>query len=141
MQRITEEDFKANIIELATTLGWKVHHDRPALDPRQGFEWRTALEGDAGFPDLVLAKAGRIIFAELKTELGKTSSLQAEWLEHLAGIHWPPASSSSTTITIEGEALTELTIAVWRPSDIQDIAKLLGPRRHHHMLEEAFDGR
>jgi hypothetical protein len=104
---MTEEEFKANVIELARTLGWRIHHDRPArlIDG----EWRTAIEGDAGFPDLVLARKGRLIIAELKAENGKLTGDQKQWIHEMANTTRP-------------------VIQVWKPSAIQHIAHLLGPK-------------
>ena len=61
--------------------------------------WRTAVAADgAGFPDLVLAKPGRLLFVELKSENGRLSQEQARWLAALG--------------------LTERAeVKVWRPSD------------------------
>ena len=79
-----ESDLKSYIIELAGWHGWLVHHDLPALD-RKG-NWRTHIEGNAGFPDLVLAHPQRgLVFAELKAETGKITAGQAKWLGALEG--------------------------------------------------------
>ncbi len=79
-----ESDLKSHIIELAKWHGWLIHHDLPALD-RRG-QWRTHIEGHAGFPDLVLAHAGRgLIMAELKAETGRVSLEQTKWLAALEG--------------------------------------------------------
>lgn len=108
---MTEDEFKANVIELAQTLGWLIHHDRPAWDPQRGGQMRTAIEGHTGFPDLVLAKTGRrTVFAELKAEVGRLSKPQEEWIRNLLTDDLPPI------------------VDIWRPSDIQRIAQLLGPR-------------
>ena len=93
MQR--ERDFQRAIVELARLCGWRVFHARPALT-RAG-EWRTPIQGDAGFPDLVLCRAGRVIFAELKREGGRLTPQQQGWLDALrqcAGVEvylWTPA--------------------------------------------------
>ena len=81
---ITEREFQKQVIELAHLFGWRVAHFRPARTIRNGREtWRTPVEADgAGFPDLVLAKDGRVLFVELKTDSGKLTKLQQEW--HIA---------------------------------------------------------
>ena len=56
---ITETEFQAQVIELATTLGWLVYH---TYDSRRSVY---------GFPDLVLVRCGRVIFMELKSEKGR----------------------------------------------------------------------
>src|SRR5690606_28778418 len=62
-------------------MGWKVHHTRPA---RTDKGWRTPLQGDAGYPDLTMARRGRVVIAELKSESGRVTREQAAWLEHLS---------------------------------------------------------
>ena len=81
---MTEAEFQAQVIDIAQFRGWKVMHQRPAMG-RNG-RWITAITGDAGFPDLVLARAvpGDLIFAELKKEGGRVSALQAAWIRTLA---------------------------------------------------------
>ena len=92
MQR--ERDFQRAVIDLARLTGWRVHHTRPALT-RRG-RWLTPIQGDAGFPDLVLVRAGRVIFAELKRNGARPTPAQREWLEALqacAGVEcylWTP---------------------------------------------------
>ena len=71
LARPTEKAFQATIIELATFLGWKSFH---AFDSR-----RSA----GGFPDLVLVRGGRLVFAELKKEGEQPRPDQVEWLTAL----------------------------------------------------------
>jgi hypothetical protein len=91
-----EKEFQKQVIELAKLFGWKVSHQRPAKTARG---WRTAIQGDAGFPDLVLARRGAVIFAELKREAGKTTEEQDGWLGEL------------------GPTTEDCLVTVWRPSD------------------------
>jgi hypothetical protein len=77
-----ERDFQRTLIEYARLRGWRVYHARPALTQRG--RWLTPVQGDVGFPDLVLARQGRLIFAELKREGRKPTPLQQGWLEVLA---------------------------------------------------------
>ena len=90
----TEREFQKQVIELAQLKGWKVAHFRPARVIRNGKEtWRTPVEGDgAGFPDLVLARNGVVIFAELKTDAGTVSAEQQDWLRETRGFVWRPAN-------------------------------------------------
>jgi len=89
-----EKDFQRAVIDLARLTGWRVHHTRPALTQRG--RWLTPIQGDAGFPDLVLVRAGRVIFAELKRNGARPTPAQREWLEALqacAGVEcylWTP---------------------------------------------------
>lgn len=103
--RINERQFQAAIIELAKWEGWLVYHPLPAQNSRGG--WRTAQTGDTGFPDLVLAHPTRgVIFAELKTAIGKVTPNQWAWIDALE------------------KAGAE--VHVWRPTDIQTIRTRLG---------------
>lgn len=75
-------------VQLAHYLGWKVHHCRPA---RTDKGYRTPIQGDAGFPDLMLAKPPRVIFAEVKAGKDTMSLEQLDWkqcLEHCPGVEY-----------------------------------------------------
>jgi hypothetical protein len=77
-----EAPFKNAVIEVATRYGWLVHHDLPSMNKRG--KWATHVQGDAGFPDLVLVnKRGVLVFAELKTDVGVIRKTQEEWLSRL----------------------------------------------------------
>ena len=65
------------VVSCAHAFGWLAHHCRPGMN-RRGI-WSTAIQGDAGFPDLVLVRKGHVVFAELKTERGKLSDEQVVW--------------------------------------------------------------
>ncbi len=77
-----EEVFVAHVVQLAQMNGWMVAHFRPA---RTAQGWRTAMTGDKGFPDIVAARDGVHVFAELKTDKGRLSHEQANWLDNLKG--------------------------------------------------------
>lgn len=111
----SERAFQAAVIELARRLGWKVAHFRPAQNARG--DWRTAVAGDgAGFPDLVLVRGGRLIFAELKTDrAGRPPPEQRAWLDALELAAW--------------EAIGVVAVFVWRPRDWPAIELELGVRR------------
>src|SRR5215217_4018452 len=59
----TEAECQATIIEAARVLGYRVAHFRAA---RTMHGWRTPLQGDAGWPDLVIAGHGHCLVVELK---------------------------------------------------------------------------
>lgn len=90
----SERDFTRQIRELATLFHWRRYHT-----------W-LAKHSPAGFPDEVLVRPPRLILAELKTEQGKLSPSQIEWLDDLAAIP-----------TVE--------VYVWRPSMFDEIANCL----------------
>ena len=75
-KNMSEETLQNSIVELAHSLHWLVHAERPA---RTADGWRTPVQGDKGFPDLVLAKNKMVIMAELKSENGTISEAQQVW--------------------------------------------------------------
>jgi len=88
---LSEEDLQTRILQAAELYGWRVIHHRPAR--RADGSWRTAMQGHPGFPDLVLARDGVVLVAELKSRRGQPTDDQKLWLEAL-GDHarlWRPA--------------------------------------------------
>lgn len=83
-------------MELARLLGWRRAHFRPA-QLRSG-KWATHMSGETGWPDLVLARPGRLVIAELKRSGKDPTPEQEAWLDVLR--------------TVPG-----VTVAVWRPED------------------------
>lgn len=96
---------------LAKLHGWLVMHTR-AVEIRPGV-WKTPIQGHPGFPDLVLChKTNRgLIFAELKSDMGRLSDSQELWLQAIN----------------ENGAEHH----VWRPKDIDYISKRLARRPDH----------
>jgi hypothetical protein len=79
---VKESEFQKLVIDFAHLHRWRVAHFRPSLS-RSG-RWHTAVQADGtGFPDLVLVRAGRVVFAELKVRPNKPSREQCEWLDSL----------------------------------------------------------
>lgn len=74
MKFANETAFTNAVIELATMAGWRVHHDR----------MKQNVQGHAGFPDLCMAKGGRVIFAELKMPGKPLEPDQDLWYRALA---------------------------------------------------------
>lgn len=97
-----EADLERAVLQLAGLLGWRRAHFRPAM-LRSG-RWATHMAGDTGFPDLVLAREGRLLFVELKSEKGKTTPEQDHWLAELGDVPgvvalvWRPADWTSGEI-------------------------------------------
>lgn len=101
--QLREDAWQDQVIEVAQLLRWRVAHFRPAKTA-QG--WRTPVQADgAGFPDLVLVRGPRLIFAELKSDSGRVRPDQQEWLERLAG--------------------TSAEVYVWRPADVKEMLNAL----------------
>ena len=101
--RLSETDFKAQIIDLAHLRLWLVQHALPApVNTR----WYTPVQGDTGFPDLVLARAPRLIVAEIKADKGRASPEQCLWLSELSGC-------------------PGVEIYYWKPPDWEEIRRVL----------------
>jgi hypothetical protein len=100
---MTEAQFQASVIQIAKMNGWRIFHPMK-MQARDG-SWRTALSGDKGWPDLVLAHRERgFLVCELKADAGRLTEDQKVWLYHLAP--WAECH-------------------VWRPADIDKIAARL----------------
>lgn len=101
---VSEKQLQAAIVEIAKWEGWLVFHALP-VQTFQG-RWITAQSGDTGFPDLVLAHRDRgVIFAELKSTIGRISDHQMKWIE---------------TLKAAGAE-----VYVWRPRDIAEARQVL----------------
>jgi hypothetical protein len=90
----SEAHFQSRVIRLARLLGWKVFH---LLDP---------IGSPAGFPDLLLRRPPRLVWAELKSEHGRVRPPQRAFLDELRACGQ--------------EAYT------WRPSNWDQIKAVLG---------------
>ena len=85
-----EKEFQAAIVKLAKELGWRISHL-----PRVSAEVEIRkLYDNTGFPDLVLAKDGKVLFLELKRLQGRAlhslvSEDQWDWMQDLPpGLAW-----------------------------------------------------
>lgn len=70
----SEKVFQARVIALAESNGWECYHP---FDSR-----RSA----AGYPDLTLVRGPELIYAELKTDVGRVTADQQRWQELLAAV-------------------------------------------------------
>lgn len=86
---MSEADWTAWVVDVAKLNGFMVHHSRPARTTRG---WRTPITGHVGVPDLLLARDGMVLAAELKSNAGNLRPEQKEWLRHLGphGCLWRP---------------------------------------------------
>lgn len=103
LRAITEREWQSQVQRLASSLGWKFYH-APDNKPVNGRIQKVV----AGFPDLVLVKAERLIFAELKREQGIVADAQMEWLEALK--------------------LTGAECYIWRPSNMREVRDTLSKK-------------
>lgn len=97
--QMSEAQLLSAVVQSAHVFGWLVHHDRPG-QTKDG--WKTAISGDIGFPDICLARRGRVLFVELKSDSGKLTEGQYGWLASLT-----PDEVYEATHAVE----------VWRPAD------------------------
>jgi len=97
---MSEDELQDNVMQTAALYGWVVVHHRPARTADGG---RTAIQGQKGFPDLVLARDGRVLFRELKSAKGKPTADQLIWLEALGDLGgvWRPQQWLDGTIQSE----------------------------------------
>ena len=105
LREITEAQWQSTVEEIARLCGWLVYHapdNRPVLSGRGT---RYVQNVRAGFPDLVLVRRDRLVFAELKRETGRLSDDQHCWLQALE------------------DAKAE--VFVWYPSDLQRVREVL----------------
>jgi hypothetical protein len=73
VRRLTEKRFMAQVVELARLRGWLVFHP---YDSRRS---------QPGFPDLVLVRGRRLLFAELKVGRRELTADQQRWVDALRG--------------------------------------------------------
>lgn len=83
---MSERELEDAVEALARTCGWLVYHTH---DSRRS---------EAGFPDIVMLREGRLIFAELKSQKGLLGREQRRWLSALI-------------------ATERVEVYVWRPED------------------------
>ena len=94
--RVPETQFQHDVVSWARWWGWLVYftHDSRGSPP--------------GYPDLTLTRAGRLIFAELKSAWGALSQDQIRWRSAL-------------------QAVPEIEYRLWRPADWTSIEDDLKP--------------
>lgn len=103
LKTITEAQLQNAVIDLALHLGWKVSWSPDWMKTLAIASMRQQRRNDrrwppAGLPDLLLARNGRVIIAELKSHTGRLKPEQHAWLTELA-LH------------------PTLEIHLWRPAD------------------------
>jgi hypothetical protein len=96
---MSEEELDANVDMLARQLHWLSYHTH---DSRRS---------PSGFPDRVLVRDGRLIFAETKSTAGRTSEAQDRWLLELGRV------AESLDV---GPLTGPIRVYLWRPQDWLD---------------------
>lgn len=103
--QMTEAELLSHVTRMATDLRWLWYH---APDNRPGGRSGRVQRVVPGFPDLTLTRAGRLMFVELKTQKGRVTPEQEQWLVALGQTGYPAM--------------------VWRPMDLMSgvVARCLG---------------
>ena len=97
---LTEADWSRRVLDCAKLFHWRTAHFRAAQTVKG---WRTPVQGDGnGWPDLVLLRPPRLIVAELKSDTGRVSEEQSNWIAQLAEV-------------------PGLEVHIWRPSDWETV--------------------
>jgi len=91
---LTERAWMRVVVEYAHLRGWGCYHTHDAR------------HSVAGFPDLVLVRGERLVFAELKRHGQQPSAAQTTWLADLGRV-------------------PGVTVAVWRPTDFEEVQRAL----------------
>jgi hypothetical protein len=96
---VTEAQFQKWVLQLAKLRGWRVAHFRTAQTTKGAYMTPVAADGK-GFPDLVLVRNGRLVFAELKAEKGRLGPDQKDWIDAISGCGiemylWKPADANT----------------------------------------------
>jgi hypothetical protein len=102
--KITETEFQAQVVELASLCGWRHLHVRRSIG--KGHRWVTTTNL-VGWPDLMLMRPDTgYVAAELKVPPNRATPEQVELLEFLA-------------------AMPATTAVLWTPADWDDISATL----------------
>jgi hypothetical protein len=105
----TEKQFEQAVVDYSKLMGWLSYHN---LDSRGS---------EPGFPDRVFLRAPRILFVELKTETGRVSAAQQQWIDELEAVE--RASLEHALGSADGQQLVQ--VRVWRPSMWDEITAVL----------------
>lgn len=103
---VREDQWQRTVIETARAMSWRVVHFRGVkVQTNDGTRHMTPVAADAkGWPDLVLVRE-RVVFAELKSDVGTVRPEQRAWLDAL-------------------EAAGQ-EVYVWKPRDFDDVCTIL----------------
>lgn len=123
-----EADWQASVIDLAHLYGWRVAHFRKVRVQRPNgsiyHETPAAADG-VGFPDLVLVRPPRLVFAELKTDTGRLRPEQETWLDLLRGVADSVERNTGLAEDYGAGLRPAVEVHVWRPRDADEVARVL----------------
>ena len=98
ISHMNEKAFQEIVVTTARENGWMVYH---TYDSRKS---------EPGFPDLCMVKNGWILFVELKTDKGKVTTAQRQWIEQFIRHQYD---------------CQNLLVEIWRPHIWDEKKKLL----------------
>lgn len=82
-----EKTLQERVLYRARKYGWRIMHIPPggagSNAQGTGVQWRSSGGSGKGFPDLTMVRTGRLVFIELKRELGKLGDEQVAWIDDL----------------------------------------------------------
>ena len=110
----TEAQFTRAVIDYASLQGYLVHHCRSVRKPDGSYA--TPIQGHPGFPDIVAAGHGKIIFMELKVGSNKPTPAQVEWLDALERVE---------EVATQWEGPDPIQVHCFYPRDWDTIEKVL----------------
>lgn len=76
---MTEAELQGLVIDMAQARGWMVRPSSQGSQTRNSRVRASQVATAGGFPDLVLARDGEVLFLELKKQDGKLSLEQVAW--------------------------------------------------------------
>jgi len=103
---MSERELQRRVMRMAKHYGWRRAHFKAAPLKNRGGRYVTPQDGEAGFPDCVFVRDGRLLFVELKAEQGVISDGQLAWLHELRQVVL--------------QSLGAVRVFVWRPQDWDD---------------------
>lgn len=114
---LNEKEFQSQVLALAQMHSWRTAHFSTTVKmvKRAGGYAYIPDKGAAGFPDLVLVRGPRLVFAELKTDKTKTSDDQDAWLSELRDVEAYGIF----------RGLDNVQVHLWRPRDWETIVEVL----------------
>lgn len=81
----TEAQCQRAIIEAAQMAGWRVHAERTSRTASGSYA--TAIQGHAGFPDIIMCRGYQLLAIELKRDkTGRMGPGQQEWIDALGDV-------------------------------------------------------
>ena len=83
--KMTEAAWQMSIIKQAHACGWLAVHFKPS---KVGDHYLTQVLGDAGSPDLLLARNGVLLLIEVKAQRGRLSPEQERWRDAIGPQQW-----------------------------------------------------